>query len=236
LSNIQLLTLSFVENLAMKYILALATLVAIPLLINNNIAKADGSADYILNCRSEDFQRCWSEYQANDKTEWENIKNAYNNILESLTRKDMNQFTASFAPDFQLRHTNGVVINLEQLRQGNQELLKRASQFQASANIISRDIGREYAKVMSIEHFNATLPNSQNSLVPMYKEIAVEQTWRRTNNGWKLVYINVLSNSNYAERQSPSVPSVGSGTGFGGFGGGAANMIREAGNGLSTVR
>jgi hypothetical protein len=220
-----------------KSILALATLITIPVLINNGVVKADGSMDYMQNCRVEDYQECLSAYRANSETEWPNIKNAYNNILEGFSRRNVNQALPSFAPEYQIREPNGQVINLDGLLQYHYQSWQQGRQCRLSANIISHDIGREYAKVMGIEYHDCTPLNAQNYPVPMRSEIAFEQTWKRTNNGWKLVNNNTLNRQSYALRQSPSVPSVGTGAGFGGFNtGGAANMIREAGNGLSTVR
>jgi hypothetical protein len=181
-------------------IFTLASLITIPLVIHNGFVRADGSADYMLNCPPREFERCWSEYKANSTTEWQNILNTYNAMLNACSRKDLYGCFADFAPDFQARQLNGEVINLEQLRQGNQQFWQQTSQYRESAYIISRDVGREYAKVMGIEYVDATIPGSDS----IRQENTFEQTWRRTSNGWKLVYTKVLDHKISRGGQSPS--------------------------------
>jgi hypothetical protein len=182
-----------------KGIFALASLITIPLVIHSGFVRADGSADYMLNCPPREFERCWSKYQANKNTEWQNIKNTYNAMLNACSRKDMYQCFADFAPDYQVKQLNGTLINLQQLRQYTQQLWQQTSQYRESAYIIRRDVGREYAKVMGIEYIDATIPGSGN----LRQESTFEQTWRRTSNGWKLVYAKVLDQKVSRGGQSP---------------------------------
>ncbi|AUT00315.1 hypothetical protein CLI64_07910 [Nostoc sp. CENA543] len=217
-----------------KAMLTLFTFITIPLFMNNGIAKADGSVDYMLNCPPREFNRCYSEYQANRDSGWQSIKNIYNSMLSGCNRKDVNQCFAHYSSDFQVRQSNGEVINLEQLRQANRQFWRQTGEYRESVYIIRRDVGREYAKVMGIEYVDAIVFDANNSPVPMRIEATFEQTWRRTSNGWKLAYQNNLDSKVSRSRTSPGVPSTGSGIGF--DTGAPANFIREAGNGFSRVR
>jgi hypothetical protein len=175
-----------------KSILALITLMAIPVVINNGFVRANSSRD-TLNClSSNNVSKCFDEMEAYEKTEWQNIKKTYINMLDACSRQDIDQCFAAYAPDFQLRQANKQVIDLQQFRQINQNFWQYTSQYRKTASVIGRDVGREYAKLTGIEYVNATVPGANNSRVPIRIENTFEQTWRRTSNGWKLVHYKTL--------------------------------------------
>lgn len=218
-------------------ILALATLVAIPTFMSHDAAKADGSYDYMNNCPPQDFDKCWAAYKASSTSGWEEIQRNYSSLLASCSRRDLNACFAHVAPEFQIRGSDGQVYDFKSHRQNIRNNWQQMGEYQASAYIVSRDVGRDSAIVTGIEYADFTLPKSNNP-APMRSESNFEQTWKRTSNGWKLVYIRFSDQKVYAKGQVPGVPALPSGGGFnsGNIGGGAANTIREAGNGLGTVR
>jgi Domain of unknown function (DUF4440) len=220
-----------------KIILALATLAAMPIFMSHGVAKADGSYDYMNNCPPQDFDKCWAAYKASSTSGWKEIESNYRSTLAGCSRRDIDACLAHVSPSIMVHGSNGQVYDLARYRQSVRKNWQKAGEYRESAYIVSQDVGKDYAIVTGIEYVDYTIPRSNNP-APLRAESNFTQTWKRTSNGWKLIAITYQNQKAYARGQVPGVPAIAPVGGFnsGNVGGGAANMIREAGNGLGTVR
>ncbi|NMG06589.1 nuclear transport factor 2 family protein [Brasilonema sp. UFV-L1] len=131
---------------------------------------------------------------ADEQTDKQAIIEAYRKYDAAIERKDINQTFADYAPEFTIVRLNGKLTNLKQERQQTQKSFQNVRQIKVHNEIKQIQINGQTATVIGVGHSKAIISNSKNPQVPVpYSSISQYQdSWKRTNSGWKLISNRVL--------------------------------------------
>ncbi|MHC5597882.1 MAG: nuclear transport factor 2 family protein, partial [Nostoc sp.] len=111
-------------------------------------------------------------------------------------RKDLNQAFSVYAPEFTQVEVDGKVSKLDQIRQFWQQNLPKIRQI----NVMRENqiqINGQTATVLGTGYQTAIVSNPKNPQVPVprYAVFQYQDTWKRTNLGWKATNAHLLQSN-----------------------------------------
>ncbi|PHJ63538.1 hypothetical protein VF14_19715 [Nostoc linckia z18] len=139
--------------------IALTTLLAGSIFINAGMAKANTQSD-----RQEIIQRI-------------------NSMIEGCNARNIQQCYAYCSENFQATQADGTTINLIEDIQGIQRSFQKASYYQLREEVIRVSVDGNSAGVIGLQYADSIIGNRR-----IHRQIPYEDVWKRTHNGWLLVY------------------------------------------------
>ncbi len=131
---------------------------------------------------------------ADEQADKQAIIEAYHAIDTAIQNKDFNQASSFYAPEYTRVGIDGKVNNFEQLRKGMQQFLQNTRQI----NVMREQqikINGQTATVVGIGYQTAIVSDPNNPQVPMpvSSVFRYQDTWKRTDNGWKAANTHMLT-------------------------------------------
>lgn len=146
-----------------------------------------------------------SVVSADEQTDKQAIIEAYHAIDTAIQHKDFNQASFFYAPEFTQVEMDGKVRNLEQIRKAEQQFLQNIRQI----NVMREQqiiINGQTATVLGTGYQNTIVsnPNNPQVPVPVSSVFRYQDTWKRTDHGWKATNAHILQ---LATGQSTTKPA-----------------------------
>ncbi|MHC5773191.1 nuclear transport factor 2 family protein [Nostoc sp.] len=138
---------------------------------------------------------------ANEQADKQAIIESYRTLDAGIQRKNLNQAVSVYAPEFTQVEMDGKVRNLEQIRKDWQQNVPNIRQIQVMREQRIK-INGQTATVVGTGYQSAIFSNPNNPQVPIPVSTVFQyqDTWKRTNSGWKATNARILQ-SNTASGQ-----------------------------------
>ena len=143
---------------------------------------------------------------ADEQADKQAIIEATRTLDDGIQRKNLNQAFSIYAPEFTQVEIDGKVRNLEQIRKDTQQFFQKIRQVQTIREE-QITINGQTATVVGTGYQTGIWPNPNNPQVPIpvFTVFQYQDTWKRTNSGWKATNARILQSNNFGGQQSSQV-------------------------------